>query len=72
MSEAAEKKIAELEQRARVAEELLFLVLDTIDEPVSFDVDEAKAKMSSDRIIDLQLDDDHNLWTLQVITVGQD
>jgi hypothetical protein len=47
-------------------------VLDTIDEPVSFDVDEAKAKMSSDRIIDLQLDDDHNLWTLQVITVGQD
>lgn len=70
MSESAEKKIAELETELRVAQELLFLVLDHIDEPVVLDIEEAKAKIHEDRVIDLDLNEQSGTWTLQVVSLG--
>lgn len=67
MSEAAEKKIADLEQELRVAQELLFLVLDEVGEPVVIDSDEAKRKSMTDRMIDLQLEDGN--WVVQVVEI---
>jgi len=71
MSEAAEQKIAELEQSKRVAEELLFLVLDHVGEPVVLDIEESKKEMKADRMIDLQLDAEAGTWTLQVVTISE-
>lgn len=71
MSDAAEQKIAHLEQELRVAQELLFLVLDHIDEPVVLDVEESKKAMKADRMIDLNLNDEDGTWTLQVVTISE-
>lgn len=66
--EAVEQKIAQLEQDKRVAEELLFLVLDRIDEPVVLDVSESKKLSTKDRFIDIDIDVENDTWTLQVVT----
>lgn len=69
-NEAVERKIAQLEQDKRVAEELLFLVLDHVDEPVVLNIEEAKSQMKSDRIIDLDLNAEDGTMTLQVVTIS--
>lgn len=70
MGQAQEKKIEQLEQELRVAQELLFLVLDEVGGPVSFDIDTAREKMKSDRFIDLNLSEDEKTWTLQVVSTS--
>lgn len=70
--EAVERKIAQLEQDKRVAEELLFLVLDHVDEPVVLNIEEAKSQMRADRIIDLDLNAEDGTMTLQVVTISGD
>lgn len=67
--EAAEQKIAGLENELRVAQELLFLVLDQVGEPVVLNVAEARERMKNDRVIDLDLDEQADTWTLQVVDV---
>lgn len=77
MSEAAERRIAELEealqeakQETRVAQELLAAVLVEHDAPVVLKIDELEAATGMDRFIDLQLDDEERTWTLQVVHAG--
>lgn len=70
MGQAQEKKIEQLEQELRVAQELLFLVLDEVGGPVSFDIAVAREKMKSDRFIDLNLSEDEKTWTLQVVSTS--
>lgn len=69
MSDSAEKKIAELEGELRVSQELLFLVLDKISEPVVLSISESRERMKNDRVIDLDLDEQAGTWTLQVVDV---
>lgn len=65
-------EIEKLQQELRVAHELLFLVLDQIGEPVVLDAVAAKEAFKDDRMIDIDLDDENGLWTLQVVTISSD
>ncbi len=67
MSEEA--TVESLGQELRAAQELLFLVLDQIGEPVVINIDEAKNVMKQERMIDLQLDDESNNWVVSVVKV---
>jgi L-alanine-DL-glutamate epimerase-like enolase superfamily enzyme len=58
-----------LEDELRVAQELLFLVLDYIAEPVRLDIDQARERMSADRRIDIDLDEQNNQWILSVVDI---
>lgn len=69
MNDIYEEKIAKLEQELRVAQELLFLVLDELDEPVVLDIEESKAKAINDKRIDLDLNDKEGTITLQVVSI---
>ena len=64
MSEEAASRVAGLENELRVAQELLFLVLDQMGEPVVLNVAEARERMNNDRVIDLDLDEQADTWTL--------
>jgi len=68
-SEIFEERIEQLEKEKQVAEELLFLVLDHVDEPVTLNVEEAKQRIKKDRRIDLDFNDEAGTWTLQVVTI---
>jgi hypothetical protein len=48
---------------------LLFLVLDYIAEPVRLDIDQARERMSADRRIDIDLDEQNNQWILSVVDI---
>lgn len=61
--------IEQLEQELRVAQELLFLVLDHIGEPVVLDIEESKKAIQPDRMISLDLDEEAGQWVVQVVTV---
>jgi L-alanine-DL-glutamate epimerase-like enolase superfamily enzyme len=58
-----------VEDELRVAQELLFLVLDYIAEPVRLDIDQARERMSADRRIDIDLDEQNNQWILSVVDI---
>jgi L-alanine-DL-glutamate epimerase-like enolase superfamily enzyme len=58
-----------VEDELRVAQELLFLVLDYISEPVRLDIDQARERMSADRRIDIDLDEQNNQWILSVVDI---
>lgn len=57
------------ERELLAAQELLFLVLDHIGEPVVLDMDSARERLTRDRRIDLDLDDKTGKWTLKVVTI---
>lgn len=63
---------ATVEQELRVAQELLFLVLDEIDQPVILNVEEAREKMNKDRMIELELDEEAGTWTLFIKDIPQE
>ena len=65
-----QQTIQELEQGKRVAEELLFLVLDHIGEPVVLDVETSKKKLQKGVFIDLQLNEKTGKWTLRTVEVA--
>lgn len=71
MNDYYDEKISNLEDELRVAQELLFLVLDEINAPVVIDAEAAKKKGSSDRRIDLDLDEKAGTWTLKVVTIAE-
>jgi hypothetical protein len=58
-----------VEDELRVAQELIFLVLDYIAEPVRLDIDQARERMSADRRIDIDLDEQNNQWILSVVDI---
>lgn len=64
------KRVEELEQELRAAQEILFFVLDAVGEPVRFDLEEAKKRLGEDRLIDLTLDEEAGEWVAQVVSLG--
>lgn len=73
MSEAAEKKIEELETEARVARELIFLLLDHLGGSVTLDLDDSREKVQAggDAIVDMTFDYDAGTWKVQLVYVEQ-
>lgn len=69
MSDAVERKIAQLESEKAVAEQLLFLVLDKVDEPVVIDLAYARDRIKDSVMIDMQLDEEAGTWTLQIVEI---
>lgn len=65
----AEEKISRLETELRAAQELLYLVLVEVDQPVVLNAAESRERMQEERVIDLSLDEEAGTWTLQVIEV---
>lgn len=61
------EEIERLEQEARAAQELLFLVLDQIGEPVVLSIESVKEKMKGNRRIDLDLNEEEGVWVLKVV-----
>jgi hypothetical protein len=55
-----------LRKELTAAQELLYLVLDHVGEPVRLNVSKAREKMKSNRLIDLSLDEDGETWVIQV------
>lgn len=73
MSEAADKRIAELEREVIAVQELLFGVLLTVAEPVEVDVDELKeAIQAQDHMIDCSLDTDRKVVTCRILEIRPD
>ena len=66
MSEIEEQKIAELERELRGVQEMLFLVLDEVVEPVQVPAAKVKAGIRGDKMIDITLDTDKEFWTFRV------
>lgn len=67
---SADEKIAELERERLAVEEMLFLVLDAVGEPVEVTV-EAMHDNKSDRMIDIQFDEVKNSWVFKAVTVTE-
>lgn len=67
---STEEENVNLRKELRASQELLFLVLDKIGEPVVLSVDESRDRMSTERAIDLALNEEDGTWTLQVIDLG--
>lgn len=61
------EEIERLEQEARAAQELLFLVLDHIGEPVVLSIESVKERMKGNRRIDLDLNEEEGVWVLKVV-----
>lgn len=67
MSEAAERKIAELEREVRAVQELFFGVLWEIGQPVTVDIDELREVLSrADHMIDSVIDTDSATVTVDI------
>lgn len=64
-------EIQQLKDELRVAQELLFLVLDHIGEPVVLDIATSREKIMADKAIDLQLDKATERWVLQVVNINE-
>lgn len=57
------------ENEARVAQELLYLVLEQIGEPVELTSERIHAGIRKDRMIDLELDSQRDVWVLRVVEI---
>ena len=64
-------EMTRLEREVMAAQELLFLVLDHIGEPVVLDMEKARERMSRDRRIDLDLNEETGQWILKVVTIDE-
>lgn len=66
MSETAEKRIEELERELRGTQEMLFLVLEAVVEPVYVDARRVKDGIQGDKMIDITLDEKAGEWVFSV------
>jgi hypothetical protein len=74
MSEAAEKRIAELEQEVRSAHEMLFAVLWASGEVVVDAVKAKEALFAGDKMIDARLgtsDEGRDIWIFDVKEIAE-
>lgn len=62
-------KVESLQRELRGVQEMLFLVLDTVGEPVQVPVEKVKTVGQSDKGIDITLDTDNQYWTFRVVTI---
>lgn len=70
MSEAADKRIEELERELRGTQEMLFLVLEAVVEPVYVDAQRVRDGIKGDKMIDVTLDEKAGEWVFSVKDVG--
>lgn len=66
-----DETMTRMERELMAAQELLFLVLDHIGEPVVIDMETARKRLTQDRRIDLDLNHETNQWTLKVVTIDE-
>lgn len=66
-TEVYEEQIEQLGNELRVSQELLFLVLDYVGEPVTLNIDEAKEKTIGNRLLDLNFDNEQRTVTIQIV-----
>lgn len=59
-----------VEDELRVAQELLYLVLEQIGEPVELTSERLRNGISKDRMIDLELDNQRDVWVLRVVEIS--
>lgn len=67
---SADEKIAELEKERLAVEEMLFLVLDTVGEPVVVSTEKMRGG-TSDRMIDITFDDEADAWVFKAVTITE-
>lgn len=72
MSEAADRRIEELERELRGTQEMLFLVLEAVGEPVYVPSSRVKAGIVGDKMIDVTLDEEAGEWVFGVKDVAND
>lgn len=61
-----------LKGELQAAQQLLFLVLNHVGEPVVLDIEESREAIRSDRMIDITLDEENQNWVLSVVDVPND
>ena len=66
MDEAADYKIAELERELLGVQEMLYLVLDEVNEPVAISARRLKEEVSGDRMIDISMTEDEKFWVFSI------
>jgi hypothetical protein len=64
-----DEDVRELEKGKRVAEELLYLVLEKIGEPVELTSERLRGGIVGDKMIDLTLDNQRDVWTIKIVEV---
>lgn len=68
MTEVTSEQVEELSNGKRVAEELLFLVLEKVG-PVELEVERIQRGIKGDKMIDLTLDRQRDVWTIKTVEV---
>lgn len=63
------EEIENLQNGKQIAEELLFLVLDYVGEPIILDIEESKKKLSTDKGINVEPDEEAGTWKLEALSV---
>lgn len=71
-SEIWEEKVEALEKELRGTQEMLFLVLEAVVEPVYVDARRVKDGIKGDKIIDITLDENAGEWVFSVKDVGSE
>lgn len=67
-----EEKVVELERAKRGVEEMLYLVLEEVGEPVQVEAAKMQEKVTADRAIDITLDSDGLYWTFRTLEIAND
>lgn len=71
MSEAAEKRIAELERDLRGTQEMLFQVLYEVGEPVIVSKATLQEGIKGDKMIDIEIDEENDAFIFKVVNINE-
>jgi hypothetical protein len=67
---AVEDELAAVKKELRGVQEMLFLVLDEVGEPVNIPALELNERITKDKMISIELDEDTQLWTFKVEVIS--
>lgn len=63
------KKVEALQRELRGTQEMLFLVLETVGEPVQVPAEVVSGGIKGDKMIEITLDTDNLYWTFRTVNV---
>lgn len=72
LMESLERERDDLRRELRGVQEMLFLVLDTVGEPVQVPAEVVSNGIEGDKMIDITLDTDNLFWTFRIVEVPTD